>query len=287
MNNLIVLTGVSGAGKTAVSHSFEERGFRIIENLPNVLLPGFLNEVLTKGDVYSKTLLILEIRHAFTAINIIRQETRIKSTVLVLDTQPSELLTRYRLNRNIHPLQAKGCSLEDAIKYDAEAMLKVRPLADLYVDTTGLSVAKLREIVIFNLLGDYHTRMMVVFYSFGFKYGMPQDAETVFDCRNVPNPFWVKELQDLTGLDYPVIEWLEEHPETDKAFHLYCDYLESYLEMCKANGRNFVSICFGCSGGQHRSVYFADRVYRYFKDRNLYVCSIIHREMDRYKKNND
>lgn len=284
MVTIIVLTGVSGAGKTTISHAFEERGFRVIENLPNVVLPAFLEEVIAKGDVYAKTLLILEIRHAFTAINIIRQETRIKSKVLVLDCQQNELLTRYRLTRNIHPLQAKGCSLEEALKYDAIAMKDVRPLADLYVDTTGLTEAKLREKVILNLLGDYHNRMKVVFYSFGYKYGMPQDAETVFDCRNVPNPFWIAELKDTTGLDFKCKEWLDNQQECEEQFKSFITYLEPFLENAKKSGRNYVSICFGCSGGQHRSIYFAERVYKYFTDKNKYVCSIIHRELPRYVK---
>lgn len=284
MNNIIVLTGVSGAGKTTISHAFEERGYRVIENLPNVVLPMFLEEVINKGDVYAKTLLIIEIRHAVTAISIISQEKRIKSTVLVLDCQQNELLTRYRLTRNIHPLQAKGCSLEDAIKYDAEVMKSVRPLADLYVDTTGLTPAKLREKVIISLVGDYHSRMMVVFSSFGYKYGMPQDAETVIDCRNVPNPFWVNELKHTTGLDSECKEWLDNQKDCDDFFKSVIEYLNPFLEMAKKCGRQYVSICFGCSGGQHRSIYFAEKAYKYYQESNKYLCSIIHRELPRYKK---
>ena len=278
MRKVFLLTGVSGAGKSTISHVFEEFGYRIIENAPNVVLPALAEEII-KNDAYERTVLIVEIRHAAHAISILRQLPNLEVLVCVLDCSPHELLTRYRLTRHIHPLQAKGLSLEDCLEKDAFDMQNVRPLADLYLDTTGLSVSELRHIA-FAHLAPAGDKMVVTFSSFGYKYGIPQDAELIFDCRNVPNPFWDPKLRSLTGLDQPVIDFLKAHEETDELFKKMTDYLDYFLPSAKVGGRNYVNVDLGCSGGQHRSVYFAQALYEHYKGK--YICFVSHREMKRY-----
>ncbi|OPZ32279.1 MAG: glmZ(sRNA)-inactivating NTPase [Tenericutes bacterium ADurb.BinA155] len=159
-------------------------------------------------------------------------------------------------------------------------MERVRPLADLYIDTTGLQSSDLRKTVFSALDSESGTRMAVIFASFGYKYGIPQDAEIVLDTRIVPNPFWVKGLKTLTGLDQPVIDFLDAQPECPELFQKMCDYLDFYLPRLQKEGRSFVFVDIGCSGGQHRSVYFAEKLYQRYK--KTYLCSINHRELPRY-----
>lgn len=278
MRKVFLLTGVSGAGKSTISHVFEEFGYRIIENAPNVVLPSLAEEII-KNDAYERTVLIVEIRHAAHAISILRQLPNLEVLVCALDCAAHELLTRYRLTRHIHPLQAKGLTLEECLEKDAADMKNVRPLADLYLDTTGLSVSELRRLA-FAHLAPAGDKMVVTFSSFGYKYGIPQDAELIFDCRNVPNPFWDPSLRSLTGLDKPVIDFLSAHKETEELFNRMTDYLDYFLPSANAGGRNYVNVDLGCSGGQHRSVYFAQALYEHYKAK--YICFVSHREMKRY-----
>lgn len=275
------LSGVSGAGKTRISHVFEEQGYRVIENIPNAALPAALEEIAT-NPAYDKTLLIAEIRHAEHALRIMRDFSGIRPYFLLLNCQKAELLSRYRLTRHVHPLQAKGLSLEECIDNDAKDLAAIRAEADLYIDTTGLSPADLRKIALLHIRGREDKNIVVVFSSFGYKYGMPMDADVVFDCRNIPNPFWVPELRPFTGLDQPIIEYLEDQPEVETFFEKMKDFLEYFLDSAEANGRAYASIAIGCSGGQHRSVYFAERLYQYFKTKK--ECVVNHREMHRYVK---
>lgn len=276
--HIILLSGVSGAGKSTISHVFEELGYRLIENVPNVVLPALCAE-FESNPAYELTVIIVEIRHAKHAIEILRSFKGLKSHFVLLDCNKAELLTRYRLTRHVHPLQAKGYPLEECLQMDEQSMKEVRPLADVYVDTTGLSTNELRHFSLahFGKAGD---KMVITFSSFGYKYGIPQDAEVIFDCRNVPNPFWVKELKTKTGLDPEVRQWLDNRPECDVLFTHMVNYLDYFLSSAHVDGRNYVNIDLGCSGGQHRSVYFAQRLYEHYKDQ--YLCFVSHREMSRY-----
>ena len=281
MKTVMLLSGVSGAGKTSIAHVFEERGFRVMENIPNVALPAVLDEIRINSS-YDKTLIIEEIRHAEHAHEILASAEGIEPYFIVLDCKKSELLSRYRLTRHVHPLQFKNLSLEECIDQDAETMKSVRGLADLYIDTTGLTAADLRRIAILHIEGRESKKLTIVFSSFGFKYGIPEDSDIVFDCRNVPNPFWNPELREYTGLDQPIIDFLEAYSEVETAFEKMRDYLEYFLETEEQSGRSYVSVDIGCSGGQHRSVYFAERLYQYFSSKRN--CVVNHREMHRYKK---
>lgn len=281
MKTVMLLSGVSGAGKTSIAHVFEERGYRVMENIPNAALPMALQEIIS-SPAYDKTLIIMEIRHAAHAHEIIAKTEGITPYFILLDCQKSELLSRYRLTRHVHPLQFKNLSLEECIDQDAANMKLVRGLADLYIDTTGLSPADLRRIAILHIEGKENKKLTIVFSSFGYKYGIPEDSDIVFDCRNVPNPFWNPELRPYTGLDQPIIDFLEECPEVETAFLKMKDYLEYFFLTAEQSGRSYVSVDIGCSGGQHRSVYFAQRLYEYFSAKRN--CVVNHREMHRYKK---
>ena len=281
MIDVILLSGASGAGKSTVCHAFEERGFRIVENVPLGALPATIDAMVANPSYYAKVALILTLDQLKDAQAYLRTREDIDLTVVILDCGQHELLSRFRLTRHVHPLQSQGLSLEEAILKDKETITHIRPVADLYLDTTGMDVATLREVALANIEGEEISHLVVRFTSFGYKYGVPRDAETIFDCRNVPNPFWIKELRPLTGLDQPIIDWLEKHEETEESYQEMVTYLTYYLAKARKDKRNYVSISLGCSGGQHRSVYFAERLYNHFK--NEYKAFVTHREIARYK----
>ena len=280
MLSIIVLSGVSGAGKSTILHAFEEKGYRMIENIPNALWPALFTEIKSKPESFEKVVIVVEIRHALTAIRTVKKIEDINFRSIVLDCSKEELLKRFRLTRHVHPLQARGLSLEEGIEHDRRNIEEVRPFADIYLDTTRLSNKELRQFAMFALDETFENRMVVTFASFGYKYGVPQDADIVFDCRFLPNPFWIDELKTLTGLDQPVIDYLDSQKECQPYFEKMCAFLDHYLEECQKAGRNYIVIYTGCSGGQHRSVYFAEKLMRRFSDK--YRCMLAHRELARY-----
>ncbi len=278
---LLLLTGVAGAGKSTVCHAFEERGYRIVENVPLGALDAMVDACLPDVE-YAKTVLTVGLGEAAKALEILRSREGLDVIFMVLDCTHDQLLARFRLTRHVHPLQSKGMTLDEAIKADAIAIDAIRPLADIYIDTTGWEAASLREVTLGEVEGTHGNDLVVRFLSFGYKFGVPRDAEIVFDCRHVPNPYWVKELRRFTGLDNEIIEWLEARPQTDEAFEAMTQYLSYFLQKARKDRRNFVSVSLGCSGGQHRSVYFAERLAKYFsKD---YATFVTHREMARYRE---
>lgn len=281
MIDVILLSGASGAGKSTLCHAFEERGLRLIENVPLDVLPTCVDAMVQNESYYAKSAIILTLDQFKDAQIYLRKREDIHLSVILLDCGQHELLSRFRLTRHVHPLQSQGLSLEEAIGKDKETIASLRPVADLYLDTTGLEPSALRELALANIEGEEGGHLVVRFTSFGYKYGVPRDAETVFDCRNVPNPFWVKELRPLTGLDQPIIDWLESHEETEESYQEMATYLTYYLEKARKDKRNYVSISLGCSGGQHRSVYFAERLYNHFKKE--YKAFVNHREIARYR----
>lgn len=282
MSKFVILTGVSGAGKSTISHAFEERNFQIVENIPYEVFPSFLKTIDQNPLKFERVECVVRLDDAEKIIPLARQDPNLETQVIVLDCSVPELRSRYRLSRHIHPLEASGLTLEQAIAHDKATMASVRPLADLYIDTTGLQSTDLRKTVFCSLDSGKDTKMAVIFASFGYKYGIPQDAEIVLDTRIVPNPFWVKGLSNLTGLDKPVIDFLNAQPECPILFQHMCDYLDYYLPRLEKEGRSFVFVDIGCSGGQHRSVYFAERLYQRYKTQ--YLCTISHRELPRYVK---
>lgn len=285
MVQLLLLSGVSGAGKSTVHHAFEEKGYRIVENVPVPALDALIDSLIADEGAYGKTALIQTLDLAKDSWTKIVTRSGVDARFVLLDCAHDELLARFRLTRHVHPLQSRGLTLEEAMEQDAEAMELIRPLADLYIDTTGMQASALREVALANIEGTMGDRMVVRFTSFGYKFGVPRDAEIVFDCRNVPNPYWNKELRPLTGLDQPIIQWLEDRKEVEEAFQAMVTYLTYFIEKARKDRRNYVSINLGCSGGQHRSVYFAQRLCDYFsKD---YLTFVTHREIGRYVGRDD
>ncbi len=278
---LILVTGVSGAGKSTVVQAFEEMDYRIVENVPLSIIPELLNAFVADPKQYEKTVLVIPLGEAKKALPIIRKKNNISSFFLVLDASKAEILTRYKLTRHIHPLQAKGLSLEDAIEKDRKNVDLIRPQADLFIDTTGLSTTELRRRIFVNFNGLEKGLLTITIVSFGYKHGLPDDAEIVFDTRILDNPYWVSELQHLTGKDKPVQDYVLKSKYAKELINGMENYLDKYLSIVKEGGRNFFTIGIGCSGGQHRSVTIAEILAKYFEKK--YSVVLIHRDAERFK----
>ncbi|MCR4562385.1 MAG: RNase adapter RapZ [Bacilli bacterium] len=277
---LLLITGVSGAGKTTFATICEEMGYTVIEELPVSLLNSFLKEVNNHKRHYEKVALFMKINKIEEAAAIVRSsKVSARCRIVGLDCSKDVLTKRFRLTRHIHPLQTHGYSLDEAIDEDARTIESIHPLFDIFIDTSELGVKDLRKKTK-ALIRSEPSKLNIIISSFGYKYGLPRDAEVVFDARILANPYWVPELRSLTGLDFPVIDYIRQDEKTKVLIDNIFNYLDVYLKAAMEEGRSFVVIDIGCSGGQHRSVFLAEEVYRHFRE--LYDCTIYHREISRY-----
>jgi UPF0042 nucleotide-binding protein len=276
---LVLVTGVAGAGKTTFASVCEEHGYHVIEEFPTSMIPSLLEVFKKEPESYDKVALFVNIAKIEDAAEIVKKDEAFDVTVVGLDCSKDVLLTRFRLTRHIHPLQPKGFSLMEAIEADAKKMEETRPIYDVYIDTTGLNEKDLRKKAS-ALLGQGENKLHVVLSSFGYKYGLPRDAEVVIDARVLANPYWVKELSRLTGLDKPVVDYIRKDPKTAPFLEKLFGLLDDYFAQAVEEGRSYVVVDVGCSGGQHRSVFIAEEIFAHYK--NQYACTIYHREITRY-----
>jgi len=278
--DLIIISGVAGAGKTTVAHVCEEKGIYVVEDLPKELFPSLCEIFKNNPLSYPKVAIVIPISDAEYIISLAKADPAFETRAVGLDCSNDSLLSRFRLTRHVHPLQPKGYSLDEAMRIDAELMKRARPCFDIYIDTTGLTEKDLRKLVINALLDITLGAITVVFSSFGYKYGLPRDAEVVIDARILANPYWVAELSHLTGLDQPVIDYIRRDPKTEPFLQSLYALIGGYIKAAYNESRNFCFIDVGCSGGQHRSVFVAEQLYEHFRDE--YHCVISHRELTRY-----
>jgi UPF0042 nucleotide-binding protein len=279
---LVIVAGVSGAGKTTFASVCEEYGYYVIEDLPVSMVPSLFKLFKEKSERFAKDAIFVNIAVVSEVIALAKQEADFDVVSVGLDCAYSDLLNRFRLTRHIHPLQPKGYTLDEALKDDEEKMKQARQYFDIVIDTTGLSPKDFHKLAAYYIAGENAGKMNVVFSSFGYKYGLPRDAEVVLDARALANPFWVPELKNLTGLDKPVQDYIDKDPKTAPFIAKICALLDDYFVASAEEGRNFLFVDVGCSGGQHRSVYVAQKLYEHYKD--SYNCTVSHRELSRYQE---
>lgn len=278
---LIIITGMSGAGKTVAMRSLEDLGFFNIDNLPPSLLPKFL-ELVKESDKLNKVALAIDLRsRAFYAdvINTLGDlSNNNNARIIFLDASDEELVSRYKETRRAHPLARNGRILE-GIQKERELLTEVRRSADKVIDTTNLSPKQLREEMfqLFEVSEDksFHIEMM----SFGFKYGVPIDADIVMDVRFLPNPYYIPELRAKTGKDKPVYDYVMAQPETTEFYDRFLGLLKFMMPGYQKEGKSSLTIAVGCTGGQHRSVALVERLSEALG--NDYPVHITHRDMAR------
>lgn len=280
MAELVILTGVSGAGKSTAIFAFEEMGYYCVENVPLPLLPSLFH--LVENDArYKKTLIGVNISEAKEAIEEARKHLKLSFKVLCLDATTAELLSRYKLTRHVHPQQTSGITLEKAIINDKEFLNALRAEVDVMIDTSGLEVVDFRRKLFANFQKKRRNMLTVSFVSFGYKHGIPTDVDLIIDTRFLPNPFYIRELSKLTGIDEPVIAYLEALPQTKTYLKHVTEYLDYYLEKANDDIRPSYVVGVGCSGGQHRSVYIAEYLNKHFEEK--YNTLVSHRDLAKYK----
>ncbi len=287
MIRLFILTGPSGAGKSTVQYVFEECGYFVMENILPVSLKQTLNYIYNNRGQQDKYLLICMPQFALRIYGIVKDfcsdKNDLKLSLMTLNCEPKVLNQRFKLTRHVHPATTlRNISLSEAIASDVENIDNLSGVADYRIDTSDLSVVDLRKYVFSILTSKKQDTVSLCFMSFGHKYSIPLDVDLVFDTRALPNPYWVESLRVYSGLNQPVIDYLESFPETEETFNHMVDYLDFYLQKVQEDGRGNYTIGICCSGGHHRSVYFADRLAKYYAKK--YTVSTIHRDIDKDEK---
>ncbi|OQW91450.1 MAG: RNase adaptor protein RapZ [Beggiatoa sp. IS2] len=279
---LVIVSGLSGAGKTIALHSLEDMGAYCVDNLPVSLLPAFAE--------HSKK---LEIAHECTAVGIdartadAREIAELLQTlthlsipheVLFLEASDGVLIKRFSETRRRHPLTSAQVPLAEAIQHERKLLEPLASLADVRVNTGQLHVHQLRDLIRLRIHLRPVQGLSLLFQSFGYKYGIPNDVDFVFDVRCLPNPHWQAELRPLTGRDRPVIHFLETQPQVQQMLEQLTHFLDVWVPQFAAENRNYLTIAIGCTGGQHRSVYFVEQLAWHFSQRREGVL-VRHREL--------
>lgn len=277
MNNIVILTGVSGAGKTSAALIFEELGFYSTENVPNTLFKELFQEFSKEKIRYKNVFMMTNIADAGEAYRVAKEFKNLNVMFVGLDASFDVLMERYRLTRHIHPLQMKGYTLEEAIKKDHLAILELRNDFTHYLDTSKLTFNEMRQYFHDAIKGKSSQRLNVVFVSFGYKMAVPLDLDFIIDARVLPNPYWEESLRELTGLDKKIQDYVLDNDLSRDYLKRITSLLDKYLEESDKAGRSIINIGIGCSGGQHRSVSVSEYLKNYYKDK--YISRSDHRDI--------
>ncbi|MGR8940248.1 MAG: RNase adapter RapZ [Gammaproteobacteria bacterium] len=282
---LLIVSGLSGSGKSIALDTLEDCGYYCIDNLPVSLLESFISQVMLADKItYAKTAIGIDARnHADNLLNfndtitIIRKK-KIDCEVIFLQADESVLLKRYSETRRKHPLTDFNTPLKEALRIEKEMLTPIARYASFVIDTSRTHYHELRELIR-GQIGERDVRQISLqFQSFGFKHGIPLDADFVFDARSLPNPYWLPELRGLTGKDEAVVEFLKSQPLVNELFLDIVGFLERWIPRFEAEGRSYLTIAIGCTGGQHRSVFLIDSLAKRFRSPFLNVI-VRHREL--------
>ena len=270
---IIIISGRSGAGKSVALRALEDAGYYCVDNIPLDLLPQ-LTDILSQSQ--SSVAISLDIRNIPNSANTLEQTLNTlqkyhQLKIIFLEADRGTLIRRYSDSRRLHPLSLKDLSLEAAIDEEYRYLEPLIQHANFIIDTTHLSTHTLAERLREFLRGNSDKELKIVVESFGFKYGIPLDADYVFDVRFLPNPHWDPTLRPMTGLDAPVAEFLNSHTQVNEFIYLTRNYIDTWLPMLEKNNRSYLTIAIGCTGGKHRSVYIAQQLGEYFQAKGKIV----------------
>lgn len=283
----VVVTGMSGAGKNTAIKMLEDEGYYCVDNLPVRLIDKFMELLSSPGSEVSKVVLGLDMRagKSFQYVeNVLDKlkEKGYKYEILFMDASDRTIIRRYKETRRAHPLAPDG-RVEDGIAQERKALQKIKQRADYVIDTSNLLNRELKEELVKIFLDNKHyNSLMVTVMSFGFKHGIPADADLVFDVRFLPNPFYIEELKHQTGNDKPVQDYVLSFSQTREFLSKLEDMITFLIPYYVKEGKNQLVIAIGCTGGQHRSVTLANALYENLKDKGEYGLKIYHRDAPRH-----
>ncbi len=283
---LLVVSGMSGAGKSVALRTFEDLGFDCVDNLPIELLPGLVENALARSSDTPRLAVGIDVRNRhrdlaalpqwLSAVSALGLEPRL----LFFDADDAILLRRYAETRRRHPLSLRGLSLAEAIAEERRLLEPLRLLAESVLDTSTLNVHQLRRQVMTLVGPGSDGRPSLLFESFAYKRGVPADADWVFDARTLPNPHWDANLRPLSGRDAPVRAFLDADADVVRYAVQVAAFLDDWLPRLHADNRSYVTIAFGCTGGRHRSVYLAERLAAHARAHGWDEVAVHHRELD-------
>jgi len=283
--DIVIISGLSGAGKSRVAAVLEDMDFYCVDNMPVAMMPKFAELCLATQGRYERVALVTDVRaleniaDLFTTLDEMREIGCVLS-ILFIEAEVETIVRRYKETRRRHPLDIAGHNLEEAVKKEMEILSPVREQADEIIDTTGQTLSKLQRRLYKRFMPEQdHKAMNVTIKSFGFKYGMPIEADLLFDVRFMPNPFYIPELRHKTGLDDIVKDYVFGFSQSNEFFKRFCDMLDFLLPHYIEEGRRYLVVCFGCTGGKHRSPAVAYALYEYLSEQG-YPVDCIHRDID-------
>ena len=283
--SLIIVSGLSGSGKTIALKTFEDLDYYCSDNLPIALLPQFVRSVLGNqpAEAPARIAIGIDARAGNTPEQLLawRREAidnGLDVQLLFFEADRDTLLSRYADTRRRHPLSQLGLSLPEAIEHERQLTLPLREHADAVIDTTGMNVHQLRRKLITEFALAAHGKVSLLFESFAYKRGVPTEADFVFDARVLPNPHWDPDLRMMTGRDGPVRDYLDQQEDVALYAAQITTLLDTWLPRLRHETRSYVTIAFGCTGGKHRSVYMAERLARHAREQGWSDVATFHRE---------
>ncbi len=284
---LVIISGISGSGKSIALHFLEDLGFYCIDNLPVGMLAAFADYIATaEVSSHDRFAVGIDARNLTGDLQDLPSTLRsllsggLEAEIVFLDADDDTLIKRYNETRRRHPLTSDQVSLPEAIRSERRLLEPLAYSADMRLDTSHTNVHQLRELLRERVGNELKGRLSLLVESFGYKLGVPVDVDFVFDVRCVPNPHWEPTLRNLTGRDQAVVDFLEKLPQVDELYRDIVVFLNKWIPRFRADNRAYMTVAIGCTGGQHRSVYFAERIAQHFRESDLEAkVSLRHREL--------
>ncbi|MDH3607779.1 MAG: RNase adapter RapZ [Gammaproteobacteria bacterium] len=284
---LVIISGLSGSGKSVAINTLEDDDFYCIDNMPLSMLLTCIEHLTGTASIYYEKIAIgVDARNAskdivsFPDIIAAIKKRGIELELIHLEANEETLIQRYSETRRKHPLTKNGLPLVEAIHMEKHILEDLVLLADLRIDTTSTNVRELRSIITEQVCKKISSELTILLQSFGFKYGVPNDSDYVFDVRCLPNPYWEKTLRELTGKNTEVIEFLQSHDEVKQMIDSISGFIEKWLPHFAKENRSYLSVSIGCTGGHHRSVYVTEYLSKHFSDFKDTHVSIRHRDLE-------
>lgn len=283
-STLVVVSGMSGSGKTVALRTLEDLGFYCVDNLPAELLPDFIRTAHPER-ASQKLAVGIDVRSRGDLANLPQSLSEVGALgldpkLVFFDTSDDVLLRRYADTRRRHPLSHRGLSLGDAISLERQVLKPLHAIADVVIDTSALNVHQMRREVITNFGLAEGGALSLLFESFAYRRGVPADADFVFDARVLPNPHWDPQLRPLSGRDPEVRAFLDAQEDVAAYTRQVSDFLDTWLPKLSSSTRSYATIAFGCTGGRHRSVYLAEKLAEFARERGWAEVAVHHRELD-------